>query len=175
LHKTDAGGVMLDLDGADAVRAGAREIESAVTAAGHQLEGFVVQPMAAGGVEMIVGMVHDQSFGPVLACGAGGTTAELIKDVAVRITPLTDLDATTMLRSLKTFPLLNGFRGAVPCDVAAVEDVLLRVSAMVHEHPEIAELDCNPLIDGPHGATIVDARLRVAATEPAPPAPSVRA
>jgi acyl-CoA synthetase (NDP forming) len=80
-----------------------------------------------------------------------------------------------MLRSLKTFPLLDGFRGAVPCDVAAVEDVLLRVSAMVHEHPEIAELDCNPLIDGPHGATIVDARMRVALTEPAPPAPSVRA
>jgi acetyl coenzyme A synthetase (ADP forming)-like protein len=175
LHKSDAGGVMLDLDGAEAVRAGARQIESAVTAAGHQLEGFVVQPMAAGGVEMIVGMVHDQSFGPVLACGAGGTTAELIKDVAVRITPLTDLDATMMLRSLKTFPLLDGFRGAVPCDVAAVEDVLLRVSAMVHEHPEIAELDCNPLIDGPHGATIVDARMRVALTEPAPPAPSVRA
>jgi acyl-CoA synthetase (NDP forming) len=166
---------MLDLDGAAAVRAGAREIEAAVTAAGHALEGFVVQPMAASGVEMIVGVVHDQSFGPVLACGAGGTTAELIKDVAVRITPVTDLDAAAMLRSLKTFPLLDGYRGAVRCDVAAVEDVLLRVSAMVQAHPEIAELDCNPLIAGPHGVTIVDARLRVAPAEPAPPAPSVRA
>jgi acetyl coenzyme A synthetase (ADP forming)-like protein len=175
LHKSDAGGVMLDLDGADAVRVGAREIEAAVTAAGHALEGFVVQPMAASGVEMIVGVVHDQSFGPVLACGAGGTTAELIKDVAVRITPVTDLDAAAMLRSLKTFPLLDGYRGAVRCDVAAVEDVLLRVSAMVQAHPEIAELDCNPLIAGPHGVTIVDARLRVAPAEPAPPAPSVRA
>ena len=175
LHKSDAGGVMLDLDGADAVRTGAREIEAAVTAAGHELEGFVVQPMVAGGVEMIVGMVHDQSFGPVVACGAGGTTAELIKDVAVRITPLTDLDASTMLRSLKTFPLLDGFRGAPPCDVAALEDVLLRVSQMVQQHPEIAELDCNPLIDSPLGATIVDARVRVAATEPPPPSPSVRA
>jgi len=80
-----------------------------------------------------------------------------------------------MLRSLKTFPLLDGYRGAVRCDVAAVEDVLLRVSAMVQAHPEIAELDCNPLIAGPHGVTIVDARLRVAPAEPAPPAPSVRA
>jgi acetate---CoA ligase (ADP-forming) len=175
LHKSDAGGVMLCLDGADAVRAGIREIEAAVTAAGHELEGFVVQPIAADGVELIVGVVHDQSFGPVLACGAGGTTAELIKDVAVRITPVTDLDAAAMLRSLKTFPLLDGYRGAAPCDVAAVEDVLLRVSAMVQAHPEIAELDCNPLIAGPHGATIVDARLRVAAADPVPSAPSVRA
>jgi acetyl coenzyme A synthetase (ADP forming)-like protein len=175
LHKSDAGGVMLALDGADAVRAGALQIEAAVTAADHALEGFVVQPMAPGGVEMIVGVVHDQSFGPVLACGAGGTTAELIKDVAVRITPVTDIDAAAMLRCLKTFPLLDGYRGAVRCDVAAVEDVLLRVSAMVQAHPEIAELDCNPLIAGPHGATIVDARLRVTAAEPAPSAPSVRA
>jgi acetate---CoA ligase (ADP-forming) len=175
LHKSDAGGVILDLDGAEAVRSGARQIEAAVTAAGHELEGFVVQPMAARGVELIVGVVHDQSFGPVLACGAGGTTAELTKDVAVRITPVTDLDAAAMLRSLKTFPLLDGYRGAVRCDTAAVEDVLLRVSAMVEAHPEIAELDCNPLIAGPHGATIVDARLRVAAAEPAPSAPSVRA
>lgn len=124
---------------------------------------------------MIVGVVHDESFGPVLACGAGGTTADLVKDVAVRITPLTDRDAGEMVRSLKTFPLLDGYRGAAPCDVAAIEDVLLRVSAMVQAHPEIAELDCNPLIAGPQGAIIVDARLRLAACDPPVPAPSVRA
>ena len=141
----------------------------------HELQGFVVPPMTPAGVEMIVGVVHDESFGPVLACGAGGTNAGLIQDVAVRITPLTDLDAGEMVRSLKTFPLLDGYRGAPPCDVAAIEDVLLRVSAMVQAHPEIAELDCNPLIAGPQGAMIVDARLRVAASEPARPTPSVRA
>ena len=103
----------------------------------------------------------------MLACGAGGTSAELINDVAVRITPLTDLDAHEMLRSLKIFPLLDGYRGAPRCDVAAIEDVLLRVSAMVEAHPEIAELDCNPLIATRDGAVIVDARVRV---EP-PPAP----
>jgi len=82
----------------------------------HELQGFVVPPMTPAGVEMIVGVVHDESFGPVLACGAGGTNAGLIQDVAVRITPLTDLDAGEMVRSLKTFPLLDGYRGAPPCD-----------------------------------------------------------
>lgn len=131
--------------------------------------------MAPAGVELIVGVVHDHSFGPVLACGAGGTTAELLQDVAVRITPVNDLDAAEMLRSLSTFPLLDGYRGAPRCDVAAIEDVLLRVSAMVEAHPEVAELDCNPLVATPDGATIVDARVRIAVSEPPAPQPSVRA
>jgi len=168
LHKSDAGGVRLGLDGPAAVRAGAREIEAAVTRAGHRLEGLVVQPMATPGVELLLGVVHDESFGPVIACGAGGTSAELLRDIAVRITPLTDLDAREMLRSLRTFPLLDGYRGAPACDVAAVEDVLLRLSALVEAHPEIAELDANPVVVGPEGALIVDARIRLA------PAPSQR-
>lgn len=175
LHKSDAGGVLLGLDGSAAVLDGARRIETSVEGAGHKLEGFVLQPMAPSGVELIVGVVHDHSFGPVIACGAGGTTAEVVKDVAVRITPLTDVDATEMVRSLKIFPLLNGFRGAEPCDLAAIEDVLLRVSAMVERHPEIAELDCNPLIVGPGGGKIVDARLRLESSEPSPPVPSLTA
>jgi acetyl coenzyme A synthetase (ADP forming)-like protein len=167
IHKTDAGGVKLGLAGAAQVRAAAAEIERAVAAAGHSLEGLVVQPMAPTGVELIVGVVNDHSFGPVIACGAGGTTAELIKDVAVRITPLTELDAHEMVRSLKTFPLLDGYRGAPRCDVSAVEDVLLRLSVMVEAHPEIVELDCNPILATAEGAPIVDARVRVE-TAPAP-------
>ncbi|HET8976929.1 MAG TPA: GNAT family N-acetyltransferase, partial [Solirubrobacteraceae bacterium] len=173
VHKSDAGGVRLALEGEDAIRAAAADIAASVAEAGHELQALVVQPMVPPGVELIVGVVHDQSFGPVLACGAGGTTAELIKDVAVRITPVTDLDAAEMVRSLRTFPLLDGYRGAPRCDIAAVEDVLQRLSAMVGEHPEIAELDCNPLVAGPDGATIVDARVRVAAAEPAAPVPSL--
>ena len=173
VHKTDAGGVRLELDGADAVRAAVTDIERAVGRAGHRLDGLVVQPMAPTGVELIVGVVHDRSFGPVLACGAGGTTAELVSDVAVRITPVTDLDAREMVRSLRTFPLLDGYRGAPRCDLAAIEDVLLRVSAMVEAHPEIVELDCNPLIAGPDGAVIVDARVRVETAAPPPPMPSL--
>src|SRR5262249_14120504 len=125
VHKSDAGGVVLGIQGADEVRVAAERIEASVAEAGHRLEGLLVQPMAHGGVELIAGVVHDQSFGPVLACGAGGATAELIKDVAVRITPITDLEAREMVRSLKTFPLLDGYRGAVRCDTAAIEDVLI--------------------------------------------------
>ena len=175
LHKTDAGAVRLDLTDAEQVRAAAEEIEAAVAAAGHRLDGLLVQAMAPTGVELIVGVVNDHSFGPLIACGAGGTTAELIKDVAVRITPLSELDAREMIRSLRTFPLLDGYRGAPACDVQSVEDVLLRLSVMVEAHPEIVELDFNPLIVSPAGALIVDARVRVE-TAPAPaPIASLRA
>lgn len=174
LHKSDAGAVRLDLDEPDAVRGAALEIEAAVARAGLTLDGLLVQPMASSGVEMIIGVVHDHSFGPVLACGAGGTSAELIKDVAVAITPVSDLDAGEMLRSLKTFPLLDGYRGAPRCDVAAIEEVLLRVNAMVQAHPEIAEMDCNPLIASPQGVVIVDARVRVEPADPPSPVPSLR-
>jgi acetate---CoA ligase (ADP-forming) len=175
LHKRDAGGVMLDLADADAVRAAALEIKSGLIQAGYELEGLVVQPMAPTGPELIVGVVNDGSFGPVLACGAGGATAEVIKDVAVRITPVTDLDAHEMLRSLKTFPLLDGYRGAPRCDIPAIEAVLLRISAMVEEHPEIVELDLNPLVATPDGALVVDARVRIQEAPPAAPMPSLDA
>jgi acetyl coenzyme A synthetase (ADP forming)-like protein len=175
VHKSDAGGVMLGLDGPEAVRDAALQIKAAVERAGHALEGLIVQPMVPEGVELIVGVVNDPSFGPVLACGAGGTTAELIKDVAVRITPVTDVDAREMIRSLQTFPLLEGYRGTPRCDVGAIEDVLMRVSAMVDAHPEISELDLNPLVASPDGATIVDARVRVESAPPAAPMPSLRA
>jgi acyl-CoA synthetase (NDP forming) len=173
VHKTEAGGVRLSLSGAESVRAAAREIEAAVRASGHRLEGFVVQPMTQAGVELLIGVVHDESFGPVIACAAGGTSVELVRDVAVRITPLTDLDAGEMLRRLRTFPLLEGYRGAPACDISAVEDVLLRISALVDAHPEIAELDANPVVAQTDGAVIVDARIRVSPVSPTPPRPSL--
>jgi acetate---CoA ligase (ADP-forming) len=173
VHKTEAGGVRLSLSGAEPVRAAAREIEAAVSASGHRLEGFVVQPMTQAGVELLIGVVHDESFGPVIACAAGGTSVELVRDVAVRITPLTDLDAGEMLRGLRTFPLLEGYRGAPACDISAVEDVLLRISALVDAHPEIAELDANPVVAQVDGAVIVDARIRVSPVSPTPPRPSL--
>jgi acetyl coenzyme A synthetase (ADP forming)-like protein len=169
LHKSDIGAVRRGLKDPKAVRDAAREIDAAVARAGYQLEGLIVQPMAPSGVELIVGVVNDHNFGPVLACGAGGTTAELIKDVAVRITPITDLDAREMLQSLRTYPMLEGYRGTPGCDLAAIEDVLLRVGAMVEAHPEIVELDCNPLIAGPQRALIADARVRVEAAPPPTP------
>jgi acetate---CoA ligase (ADP-forming) len=161
LHKTDAGGVRLGLQGETAVKRAAEEMAAAFAAAGHPIERFQLQPMVPPGVEMIVGVVQDEHFGPVLACGAGGTATELIKDVSVRITPITAGDASGMVRSLKTFPLLDGYRGAPKADVNALEDVLLRVSALVEAHPQVAEMDLNPLIVHTDGAVAVDARIRI--------------
>ena len=168
IHKTEAGAVRLHLNGADAVRDAATEMSEKLTALGHPPSGFVVQQMANSGVEMLVGVVHDPQFGPVIACGAGGVQVELLKDVSVRLTPLASEDASEMIRELKTYPLLTGFRGSIPVDVAALEDGLLRVSAMVEDIPQIAELDCNPFVVHEIGATILDARMRVTEVEPRP-------
>ena len=169
LHKSDAGGVRLALEGREAVRRAALEIKRLVSAHGHPLEALIVQPMAPHGVELLLGVVSDENFGPVIACGAGGTSAELLGDVAVRITPLSDLDAAEMVRSLRMFPLLSGYRGQPACDVHAVEDTLMRLSALVEAHPEIAELDLNPLLASPKGAAILDARVRLQAPPPRRP------
>lgn len=161
LHKTEAGGVVLDLrDPADVVRRG-EEMAARVRAKGEPLDGFIVQEMVDG-IEMLVGVTHDEVFGPVVVCGAGGTRAELLSDIAVRVAPITDVTAGEMIRSLATYPLLDGYRGAVPADVAALENVLLRVSAVAAEHPALQEMDCNPVIVRQRGAVVVDARIRVA-------------
>jgi acetate---CoA ligase (ADP-forming) len=162
LHKTDAGAIRLGLAGGGAVAAAAGEMQAALEAAGRRVTGWLVQSMAAPGIEMIAGVVHDPRFGPVLACGAGGTLVEVLRDVAVRLTPLTDLDAREMIEGLKIAPALAGVRGRPPADVPALIDVLLRVGALVEDQPQVAELDCNPVIVHEHGATIVDVRVRVA-------------
>jgi len=169
LHKSDAGAVRLHLSGADQVERAATEMSNALEGSGHPVSSFLVQPMVPDGVEMLVGVVQDQHFGPVLACGAGGTATELLKDVAVRITPITQGEADRMVRSLKTFPQLDGYRGAPRADIGALEDVLLRVSALVEAHPEVAEMDLNPLVVHPSGAVAVDARIRLEPGAPRPP------
>ena len=169
VHKTEVGAVRLQLSGRDEVAAAARDMAERVGRLGHAVEGFVVQEFVPSGVEMLVGVVHDQSFGPVVACGSGGVAVELLKDVEVRITPLTDRDARTMVRSLATFPLLEGYRGSPAADIGALEDLLLRVSTMVENHPEIVEMDCNPVKVLPDGCVVVDARMRIEVVEPGPP------
>jgi acyl-CoA synthetase (NDP forming) len=175
LHKTDAGGVELSLEGAAATTAAAERMSRRVGEAGHTPGGYLVQQMVPTGVEMLVGVVHDPLFGPVVACGAGGIQAELLKDVAVRLTPLTDHDAREMITSLKTFALLDGFRGAPIADVGALEEVLLRVGALVENHPEIVEMDCNPVTVLADGAFVLDARVRVQEAAPSRPEPALRA
>jgi acetate---CoA ligase (ADP-forming) len=166
LHKSEMGAVRAGLSGGEEVRRAAEEMDAAVAAAGGERKSFIVQAMAGPGPELLVGVVEDVTFGPVLACGAGGTQAGLLKDVSVRICPVTHNDVGQMLRALRTFPLLTGYRGAPPVDLAKIEDLLLRVSAMVDAHHEIAEMDLNPVIAGPGGAVAVDYRIRV---QPPPP------
>jgi acyl-CoA synthetase (NDP forming) len=144
-------------------------------AAGHQLTGFLVQEMADRGVEVLVGAVVDPTFGPVVAVASGGTATELMRDTAVRLGPLTDRDAHDCIRELRTFPLLDGYRGAPPTDVAALERVLLAVSALAEAHHEVVEIECNPLVVTQNGALAVDARVRIEPATPQAPEPSLRA
>jgi acetyl coenzyme A synthetase (ADP forming)-like protein len=171
LHKSEMGAVRAGLSGGEAVRRAAGEMDAAVAAAGGERESFIVQAMAEPGPELLVGIVEDVTFGPVLACAAGGTQAELLKDVSVRICPVTRSEVGQMLRSLSTFPLLTGYRGAAPVDLGKLEDLFVRVSAMVDAHHEIAEMDLNPVIASPGGAVAVDYRIRVRAAPPARPWP----
>lgn len=159
VHKTEIGAVLTGLTGADEVAAAASEMDGGLERAGVERDSFLVQAMAADGVELLAGIVADPVFGPVFACGAGGVHAELFKDVQVRICPITEVDAEEMLRALAVFPMLTGYRGAPAADLAALVELLLRMSAMVEAHSEIAELEFNPVIAGPDGATAVDARV----------------
>jgi acyl-CoA synthetase (NDP forming) len=162
VHKTELGAVALGL-GADEVADRARSMAAAIVQQGMEPTGFLVQRMVSDAVEMFVGMTHDPIFGPVLAVGAGGTAVELTKDIAVRITPITDLDASEMVRDLATFPLLDGYRGSPKMDVGAIEHVLLRLSALVEDHPSVSGLDLNPVMALVDGAVVVDARIHVTA------------
>ncbi|MGD0197347.1 MAG: GNAT family N-acetyltransferase [Solirubrobacteraceae bacterium] len=174
VHKSDVGAVATGLRPAQVARAASR-MTASVEQAGFKVDGFHVQAMAPHGVELIVGVVQDRAFGPLIAAGAGGTSTELLGDVQARLTPLTDLDAREMLRSLRLFPLLDGYRGAPRCDVAALEELLLRVSALVEDHPEVAEMDLNPVVALPEGPLAIDARVRLETPPPLPVRPSVKA
>ena len=164
-HKSDVGGVVLDVRTESEVREAFRGIGARLAARGmkDQMEGVLVQPMIREGVEAIVGVTHDASFGPLVMFGIGGVHVELLRDVAFRVHPLTDHDARDLVRSVRGFPLLAGYRGAPPGDVAALEELLLRVSQLAGEHAGIAEMDLNPVKVLPpgRGCVVVDARVRV--------------
>ncbi len=166
IRKADAGAVRVDLEGAHEVEAAAKDVAQRLSALGQKVLAFMVQRMSPPGVEMLVGVVQDRHFGPVVAVGATGRAMELVKDTQVRLTPLGRTDAAGMIRSLVTYPLLDGYRGAPPVDVGALEDVLVRVAAMADAHSEIADIDLNPVIVHPAGAVIVDARIRIEAPAP---------
>ncbi len=150
-HKTEEGGVALDLRDEPQVRAAAERIGPPV----------LVQPMVSGGAELLAGIVQDPVFGPLVAFGPGGVFAELIGDAAFRLAPITDVDAEELVLGGKAGRLVRGFRGAPPSDVASLVDLLHRLSRLAEDLPEVAELDLNPVVAQPHGCVAVDARLRI--------------
>jgi acetyl coenzyme A synthetase (ADP forming)-like protein len=166
VRKSSAHAVVLGLAGRAAVERAAREMLRSLSEAGHPVERFIVQRMVSGGVEMVVGVVHDRLFGPVIACAAGGTEAALRRDVGVRITPLTDRDAHELVRSLAVIPPSEEGSERPSPEMAALEETLLRVSAMVEAHPGIVEMDCDPLIVLAGGAVVADARVRIEIPRP---------
>ena len=163
-HKSDAGGVKVGPGSAVEVEAAFEEIMAAVKARqpDARIEGVAVQKMAAQGTEVIVGMSKDPQFGPVMMFGLGGIFVEVLKDVAFRIVPLEARDAREMVREIKGFPVLEGVRGQDPADLAALEALILKVSEFVEAHPEIDELDLNPVFAYKDGVVAVDARIVVA-------------
>ena len=161
LHKSDAGGVVLDLESSADVRATFDDLRSRF---GDQLDGVVVQKMVPGKVEMVVGATLESTFGHVIAYGTGGTMVELMDDVSFRLHPITDLNIEDMLAQVRGTRLIRGFRGSPPLDEKAVREVLERVSQMIELVPEIHEMDINPLKVLENGAVAVDWRIRVAKT-----------
>ena len=165
-HKTDVGGVRLNIASENAARAAFEEIRGALAAAGqaNAMDGVLVQPMIRGGVEVMVGVTQDPLFGPLIAFGLGGVLVEVLADVCFRIAPLTDRDAAEMLRAIRGWRLLQGFRGQPAADLDALQELLLRLARLVEEVPEIAEIDLNPVIALPSGCQVVDCRIQARLT-----------
>lgn len=165
LHKTEVGGVQLDLESPAEVKRAFQDLRDRLSASGQleAMDGVLVQQMAPEGVELMVGITTDPLFGPLIAFGLGGIHVEILGDVRFRITPLTDKDAQSMIRGIRGYRLLTGYRGHAPADLSAIEDVLLRLSRMVEEIREISELDFNPLVAlAPgQGCRVLDARIQV--------------
>lgn len=170
VHKTEIGGVQLNLKDEQSVRKAFDSIRTKLAETNQldAMEGVLVQPMVTGGVEVMIGVTEDPLFGPLIAFGLGGIHVEILGDVQFRITPLTDRDATEMIRGIKGYRLLTGYRGHPPADLEALEETLLRVSRLVEEVPEIRELDLNPIfsLTPGQGCRIVDARIRVVRETP---------
>lgn len=165
-HKSDAGGVKLNLKSKEEVAAAYDAIIASCTqhVPGANIVGVAVQHMAPAGTEVIVGMTTDPQFGPVMMFGLGGIMVEVLKDVSFRLVPIEEKDADQMISEIKGKPILDGVRGQPPADIAALKQAIMKVSAFVESHPEVQELDLNPIFAYPDGAIAVDARIVISAS-----------
>jgi len=161
IHKSDVGGVIVNVKDADAVREGYQSIISNVKkhVGKARIRGIFVEEFAPAGVEVIIGAIKDPQFGPALMFGLGGIFVEVLKDVSFRVAPITKYDAQEMLQEIKGYPILTGVRGQEPRDTGALVDILLKVSKLVIDYPAINQLDLNPVFSYSKGAKCVDARI----------------
>ena len=160
-HKSDCGGVRLNLISAQDVRTAYNRMMESVRSRhpSADIRGVMVSAMACQGLELILGMNRDPQFGPVIIFGLGGVTVELLRDISMRLLPLTREDALAMLGEIKAAPLLKGYRGQQKVDENAIADALLKLAAIAEEHEEIVEIDLNPVFAYPEGLVVVDARI----------------
>jgi len=160
-HKSDAGGVKVNLKNKAEVEQAFDDIMASCKSAcpDADIEGVAVQPMAKTGIEIIMGMIKDANFGPVVMFGLGGILVEVLKDVSFRIVPIEKADALEMINEIQGKKLLQGYRGQEPADIPFLEDMLLKVSDFVNKTPQIAEIDMNPVFAYNQGASVVDARI----------------
>jgi len=166
LHKSEQHAVHLDLRGDSQVRAAFRDLE---TRFAGLLTGVVVQPLAERGTELFAGVVQDQVFGPLVLFGLGGTATELLADHTARLAPLTDHDVHDLITAPRCAPLLFGAHGSPPVDLEGLEQLLLRLSRIASDLPQLAEADFNPVLAAPGGVSVLDARVRLLPTKPQDP------
>ncbi|MCS7102491.1 MAG: acetate--CoA ligase family protein [Candidatus Korarchaeum sp.] len=161
IHKSDVGGVKVNLKNEEEVRRAYREIVDSVRKRipEAKIEGILVQEFAPPGAELIIGLIRDPQFGPTVMFGLGGIFVEVFKDVSFRVAPLSEQDAESMIKEIKAYKILTGFRGAEPVDINAIKDALIKVGRIGVENEEIAEMDLNPIIAYPKGIKVVDARI----------------
>jgi acetate---CoA ligase (ADP-forming) subunit beta len=161
IHKSDAGGVLVNLKSAAEVAAGYKKIieNAAKYKSDAKIVGVLVQEMAPQSTEVIVGAVKDSQFGQTVMVGLGGIFVEVLKDVSFRVAPLTADDAKEMIMELKAYPLLNGYRNTPPVDIDALVAIICSTSRLIMDFPEIKELDLNPVMAYSKGAKTVDARI----------------
>ncbi|MGP3668182.1 MAG: acetate--CoA ligase family protein [Candidatus Bathyarchaeota archaeon] len=164
VHKSDVGGVILNIDSDEKVKEAYSKIISNVKKRKPEAKivGVIVQEMAQPSTEVIVGLIKDQQFGPTVMFGLGGVFVEILKDVSFRVCPITELDAKEMISEIKGYPILKGYRNLPPADIDAIVKILLNVSDMAMNHPEISEMDLNPILVYEKGAKVVDARVILA-------------
>ena len=161
IHKTDAGGVKVGIKDEKEAELAYQEIISKVKKYNKEakIEGVIVYPMVLQGTEIIIGMMKDPHFGPVVMFGLGGIFVEVLKDISFRILPIEERDAGEMITGIKGYEILKGARGNSPRDIQAIKEVLLKVSKLTTENPEINEIDLNPIFVFEKGLQVVDARM----------------